>query len=104
MKTENTNAAVAPVEVVEKKTPVNERKYELAKPNAPQAFKGKQRQIVFDLLLASKAPRTIAEIAKDAAAKGLTAVGGIEPSVRYHLHHMTLDGVTKVTNPIITVQ
>jgi hypothetical protein len=87
-----------------KATPVEERKYKLAEAGKPMAFKGKQRQIVFDVLLASKNPLTISEVAKAAEEKGLRAIGGVEPSCRYHLHHLTKDGVTSVENPTITIE
>ena len=92
--TENTVTA-APVI---RNTAVNERKYKLAV-ERPQGIKSKQASIVLDILAASSEPLTINEIAPIAAEKGLTAVGGVAPSVRYHLHHFTKDGITEVVNP-----
>jgi len=88
-----------------KVTPVEERLYELViKDGEPKKFRGKQRQIVYDVLRASAVPLTIAQIAKVATKMELTAVGGVEPSVRYHLHQMTTDGDTRVTNPTIEIK
>lgn len=72
-------------------TPVNARRYTLAA-SAPLTAKGKQRQIVLDILRAAEKPMTPEEIAPIATSKGLTAVGGVLPSVRYHLHHLVLLG------------
>jgi hypothetical protein len=44
---------------------------------------------------------TIAEIAEQATTLGLIAVGGVTPSVTYHLHHMKLAGEVRVTNPLV---
>lgn len=90
-----------------KETPVEERKYRLteANDNAELKFRGKQRQIVYQALRELKnEPSTIAEVAQIAEALELKAVGGTEPSVRYHLHHMTKDGITEVVNPTITIE
>jgi hypothetical protein len=85
-----------------KNTPVMERKFKLAV-ERPQNLKSKQASIVLDVLCASEDPMSISEIAPIAESKGLTAVGGVLPSVRYHLHHLTKDGVTEVVNPTITM-
>jgi hypothetical protein len=90
-----------------KETPVEERKYRLteANDNAELKFRGKQRQAVYQALRELKnEPSTISEVAQIAEALELKAVGGTEPSVRYHLHHMTKDGITEVVNPTITVE
>lgn len=88
-------------EVSTKVTPVNERKYALSV-DRPQV-KSKQASIVLDILAASSEPLTIDEIAPIASDKGLKAVGGVAPSVRYHLHMLTKDNVTHVTNPTIEI-
>lgn len=81
-------------------TPVNERLYSLeAQPSI--APKGKQRQIVLKILADSKTPLTVGDVAKAAELAGLTAVGGIEPSCRYHLHHLVKLGFAKIGNPTI---
>lgn len=100
----STAAATTVEESKIKQTPVEERRYKLTEAGKPMSFKGKQRQIVFDILLASKNPLKITEVAKLAEEKGLRAIGGVEPSCRYHLHHLTKDGVTSVENPTITVE
>jgi hypothetical protein len=74
-----------------KVTPVNARRYTLAA-SAPLVAKGKQRQIVLNLLRAATNPMTPEELAPLADAAGLYAVGGTLPSVRYHLHHLVLSG------------
>jgi hypothetical protein len=102
-KTETTPVAEVLAAPTTKSTPVEERKYALVESTA-KSFKGKQRQIVFDILLANQKEMTIDEIAAIAEEKGLRAIGGVVPSCRYHLHHLTKDGVTKVTNPTITVE
>jgi len=97
--TPETQVASTEVPTVTKVTPVNERKFVLAV-DRPQV-KSKQASTVLDILAASQDPMTIEEIAPLAEAKGLKAVGGVTPSVRYHLHHMTKEGITKVVNPTI---
>lgn len=97
----------AAVELKIKETPVEERQYRLTEvnDNAEVKFRGKQRQAVYQALRELKnEPSTIAEVAQIAEALGLKAVGGTEPSVRYHLHHMTKDGITEVVNPTITIE
>lgn len=105
--TKNTPAASAPtVQMIEKVTPVPERKYivSAAVTENESKFRGKQRQIVFDLLKASTEPMTIEELTPLAEEKGLKAIGGVEPSVRYHLHHLAKDGLVEVTNPKILIE
>jgi hypothetical protein len=88
-----------------KETPVEERQYRLVTPtDEPLKFRGKQRQVVYDVLRAHEGAMTIAQVAELADKLELKAVGGTEPSVRYHLHHMTKDGLTEVVNPTITVE
>lgn len=94
-----------PAEPIIKDTPVDERKYELlTKDGEPEKFRGKQRQIVYNILREAKEPMSIKQIAPLATKAGLTATGGVEPSVRYHLHHMTTDAITKVVNPKIVIE
>jgi len=88
----------------EKTTPVEDRIYAIVtEPQTP--FKGKQRQIVFGTLKdltsgdEAMAGATIAQVTAVAKKVGLVAKGGVEPSVRYHLHHLTLLGFTKILNP-----
>lgn len=76
--------------------PVLNRSYSLiaAPTTAP---KGKQRQIVLTILSANPSPMTIAEVAAIWTSSYLhinSPVDGVLNSVRYHLHHLTLDGVT----------
>lgn len=76
-----------------KVVPVNDRRYVLvSNPSTP--VKGKQRQIVLSVLNEQKRPMTVEEMTPLCEEKGLTAVGGVGPSVRYHLHHLTLLGHT----------
>jgi hypothetical protein len=84
------------------KTAVDDRLHKLTAEtvkNKELKFRGKQRQIVLDVLRNSPDAMTIAQVAKLAAKAGLNAVGGVEPSVKYHLHHLTKDGFVEVTNP-----
>lgn len=90
-------------ETTTKSTPVNERRYKLvAEPSI--APKGKQRQIVLNALKSTKNPMTVKEVAAFAAQNGLTAVGGIEPSCRYHLHHLQILKIAEVVNPTVTIE
>jgi hypothetical protein len=97
---ESSSNQIAEVKI--KSTPVMERRYMLLG-ERPLNVKSKQGSIVLDILAGSTDPLTIEEIAAVAEEKGLKAVGGVTPSVRYHLHHLTKDGVTTVTNPTITL-
>lgn len=74
-----------------KVTPVLARTYSATATLAP-SYKGKQRQIVATILRSSKVALSPEQVAKQAEAAGLTAVGGVLPSVRYHLHHLVLLG------------
>lgn len=86
-----------------KPTPVHERRYRLvAEPSITP--KGKQRQIVIAALKSSESPMTVKQVAKFASAAGLTAVGGIEPSCRYHLHHLVKLGFVNIENPTIEAE
>ena len=84
---------------VEKITSVADRLYSLEKKDAITGIKSKQASIVLGILAKNDRPMTIKEVAAEAAPAGLKAIGGVEPSVRYHLHHLTKDGITKVANP-----
>src|SRR6185312_10953093 len=95
----NVETAKQNVETTTKSTPVSERQYKLVA--MPAVIKGKQRQIVCGILNESKKPMTIAEITPLAEKAGLKAIGGVAPSVRYHLHHMVLLKIAEVTNPTI---
>lgn len=106
---ENTNEAATVVETpaekkspVIKATPVEERKYQVVEKVA-RSFKGKQRQLVYDVLNGSEIPMNIEEVAA-LLASTLVAKGGVEPSVRYHLHHLQLMKLVEVTNPTITIE
>lgn len=103
-KAEKPKVEAKPAEKVIKETPVDERKYELVDVKTEQKFRGKQRQIIYTILHASTVPLSAKEITPLATAAGLTATGGVEPSVKYHLHHMTKDGITKVVNPTIVIE
>lgn len=94
---------VAAVPVI-KTTPVEERLYKPVDEKAAYVFKGKQKQIVYNILLTQAEPMSISQVAAIAEEKGLKAIGGVEPSVRYHLHHLTKEGLTTVTNPTITIE
>lgn len=90
-------------ELKDKVTPVEDRGYyHVADPAKP--FKGKQRQIVAqilkDLSIGENAiSPTIKQVTTVAKKAGLVAKGGVEPSVRYHLHHLVLLGYAAVVNP-----
>lgn len=114
-KVKNQNADVEVVEVetpkaevttepkAPKSTPVNDRLYTLkAAPSIPP--KGKQRQIVLKVLADSEEPMTVGQVAKLATELGLTAVGGVEPSCRYHLHHLVKLGFAEIVNPTISLE
>jgi hypothetical protein len=96
-----TTPAVA--ENTTKSTPVNDRKYSLvAEPSI--APKGKQRQIVIAALKSHKGPMTVEQVIDFATKNGLTAVGGVAGSCRYHLHHLVKLNIAKVENPTVMVE
>ena len=71
---------------------VEDRTFQVAE-SCPTAWKGKQRQIVVDILKSDKDRAwTLTEIVTLANEKGLTAVGGVTDSVKYHLHQLVLLG------------
>ncbi len=91
------------VETTTKSTPVNDRSYKLiAAPSITP--KGKQRQIVLAAFGDGKKPMTVNEVVQFAEAKGLSAVGGVTPSVRYHLHQMALLKIVEVINPTVVIE
>lgn len=91
------------VETATKATSVNDRVYKfLAIPSLP--VKGKQRQIVIAAFGDGKKNMTVEEITKFAEANGLSAVGGVAPSVRYHLHQMALLKIVEVVNPTVAIE
>jgi hypothetical protein len=104
--------AETPKAPVTKQTPVELRKYRSigGKDNtvAPIVFgfKGKQRQIVVAALneftMSEAGGATIKDITAVVKSQ-LIAKGGVEPSVRYHLHHLALLGYAEVINPTFTV-
>lgn len=98
---EQPKAAVS-TEVKTSKTAVLERRYVLKnEPSLPP--KGKQRQIVLQILRENKdKPMTIDEIYPIAEKLGLVAVDGVKNSVRYHLHHLELARLVEVVNPTVT--
>lgn len=104
MTTKNETPKPAAVETTTKATPVNDRQYKLvAEPSI--APRGKQRQIVLAALKsAAGKPMNVKQVAEYATKAGLTAVGGIEPSVRYHLHHLGLLKIAEVVNPTIVIE
>lgn len=87
-----------------KQTPVEERLYAIVPRDEEVKFRGKQRTIVYNELKTLATPATIKTLALLCEKAGLSAVGGVEPSVRYHLHHLTNDKYTEVTNPTITIE
>lgn len=84
-----------PVPTTTETIPVELRKYSLTT-TCPLSFKGKQRQIVVDVLRATKQPMTYKEVAVLAAERGLHAVGGVPESCRYHLHNLRLAGYATI--------
>lgn len=104
MAKQNAETTVKPaVETATKSTPVNDRVYKLvAAPSIPA--KGKQRQIVIAAFGDGKSNKTVAEVTKFAEENGLYAVGGIAPSVRYHLHALALLKIVEVVNPTMVIE
>jgi hypothetical protein len=80
------------------RTPVADRMYILIKPPSPPP-KGRQRQIVVDILKAATEPLTAKQVAAKAGPMGLQAVAGVEPSSRWHLHQLVLLGIAQVVDP-----
>lgn len=72
------------------RVPVTEKSF--AWVDGPTTWKGKQRQIVVDILRAAQSPMEYQDIVDAAAAKGLQATGGVPDSVKYHLHQLVLLG------------
>lgn len=89
-----------------KQTPLADRLFHLTDDvlELPEkmVFKSKQRQIVYNVLLDSTVALTVGYIAQIATKAGLTAKGGVEASVAFHLHHMVKDAVVVVRNPTIS--
>jgi hypothetical protein len=86
-----------------KVTPVLSRSYSRTATLAA-TYKGKQRQIVAAILRSATEPLTPEQVAKLAEEAGLTAVGGVLPSVRYHLHHLCLLGEASYEAPAVEEQ
>jgi hypothetical protein len=90
------------VEMVERKTPPDQRRYRLIK--RPQITpKGHQRQVVLQLLLeaalAKKPDISADEMVADAEKRfNYYAAAGTALSIRWHLHQMKLAGLVAVTN------
>jgi hypothetical protein len=85
------------------KTSPRERKYKLL--TAPTLTpKGKQRQIVLEILKTAENPMTAAEVAKLAKPMGLSAAAGVEASVAWHLHQMAILKIAEVVNPTSAVE
>ena len=89
--------------VKEVKTSPRDRKYVLIAAPAITP-KGKQRQIVLDILKEAKAPMSAAEVAKLAGPMGLRAAAGVEASCGWHLHQLTLLGIARVENPSTKIE
>lgn len=90
-----------PAETKTKATPVGDRRYIYV--SSPSIIKGKQRQIVDNIMKNAGKPMTVAEVTELATKAGLSAVGGVGPSCRYHLHHLELEGFVKVENKTTTI-
>jgi len=52
------------------------------------SWKGKQRQIVTDVMRSDDKFWTLTEIISLATERGLTAIGGVPDSVKYHIHNL----------------
>lgn len=75
------------IDVERRTAPVGERLYRfISQPSIPS--RGKQRQIVLGIMASAKEPLSLSKIAELADEQGLKAIGGVEPSCRYHLHHL----------------
>lgn len=70
--------------------PVSEKSFSWV--DGPTGWKGKQRQIVVDILRAAEKPMAYQDIVDLAEEKGLQATGGVPDSVKYHLHQLVLLG------------
>ena len=92
-------AVEAPTGPVVKQTAIEDRLYEVVPSETEIKFRGKQRQQTYDALKSSPQPLNIKDISTITAELGLTAKGGVEPSVRYHIHHLAKDGFVLCTNP-----
>lgn len=89
-----TNVETTKVAVV----PVMSRNYIITSVPAT-APKGKQRQIVLTILSRENRPMSVTEVAAIWTAEFAhinQPVDGVLNSVRYHLHHLTKDGVTSI--------
>lgn len=98
-----TTAPLLKKETVTKKTAVNDRRFKLIK-EPSMAFKGRQRQIVIEVLKTAKEPMSGDEIAIPAATLGLQATAGVAASVKWHLHHLVLMGYVECVNPQTTIE
>ncbi len=84
------------IEIPKLESPViGGRKFRLLKLPATTP-RGVQRQIVLRCLLdANGEPRTVKELTIPATTYGLVAVGGIEASVKWHLHQLVKLGLVE---------
>lgn len=74
------------------KVKAEDRTFRIAE-SCPTSWKGKQRQIVVDILKSDEEREwTLADIVHGAIERGLTATGGVTDSVKYHLHQLSLLG------------
>lgn len=89
----------APTAPTVKTTAVDDRLYVVVPSETEIKFRGKQRQITYEVLKNSSEPIGVKQVAVIAEDLGLTAKGGVEPSVRYHIHHLAKDGFITCTNP-----
>ena len=104
---ESTNEVVAvetPTAPTVKQTAIEDRLYEVVPSETEIKFRGKQRQQTYDALKSSPQPLNIKDTSAIAAELGLTAKGGVEPSVRYHIHHLAKDGFVLCTNPTFILE
>ena len=69
-----------------------EEKYFKWVPESQSTWKGKQRQIVVDILMAAEDEMEFADIVTLAEEAGLEAIGGVRDSVKYHLNHLVKAG------------
>ena len=90
------NGEVVKGELVrEAKQKVADRTWRM-KPESPTSYKGKQRQIVHNILRSEDKFWTLDEVEKEAKERGLEAVGGVRESCQYHLHNLSKLGLVEV--------
>jgi len=103
---ETPKTTVPVVQMVERKTSPDQRRYTLIK-RPPLAPKGRQRFIVLHLLIEAqkngKKDVSAEELVPAADALQYYAEAGTLASIRWHLHQMRLGGLVRLTNEVTMV-